>query len=277
MAITTVNQLEAAEERYQRLKFSKPNLSNAVSGQHHSTWLSGDLPAAGAIPGTTPVVPDNTTTGTFNFMQQTAPIKAYISELSFMCRNSFSTIEIHDRLLHMGGLVGNVTTTQNVLMDMNSFLSTNNLDARKGDSDYSDVQWWLEFYSQINVTNSLVTINVTYNDGSTGNLVVSVSTPRFSRLISLNSLIPAADSGKYIRGINTVQFSVSATVAGNFGFTATRYLAGNLLPVSNQSEKIGWTKTGLPEVPGKSCLFLVVVPTTTTTGSVYGDVKIVYG
>lgn len=279
MTITTVDQLiSAMGNNSSRVIIDKASIANAVAGQFFSLWRATGQPGQGAIPGAAATC-DNTLTGAIAFNQQTAPATSYFAILEAMCANAGTTLEIHDRLMQMGGLVGNVTTSQTVNLDLFANIATDNLDARKGASDYSDVQWWLEWYTDTGATASNATINVTYNDASTGDLtVVAVGgTVRASRMIPLNSLIPAAASGKFIRRINTGILSASTGTAGSFGFTATRYRGALYQPVANARFTADWAELGLPEIANESCLFGVQVAGTTSTGSVRATGKIIHG
>lgn len=279
MAITTLDQLiDAVGNTSSRLIIDKASLSNAAAGQFHSLWRATGQPGQGAIP-TTAATCDNTLLGALQFTQQTAPATSYLSILEGLCSNNSTTLEIHDRLMQMGGLVGNITTSQTVNLDLNANLASDNLDARKGDANFSDVQWWMEWYTDTGATASNATINVTYNDGTSGDLtVVAVGgTVRASRMIPLNGLIPAAAAGKYIRDINTVILSASTTTAGNFGFTCTRYRAALYQPVANARFTADWQGLGLPEIANESCLFPVQIAGTTTTGTVRATGKISHG
>jgi hypothetical protein len=186
-------------------------------------------------------------------------------------------VEIHDRVAHLGGLVLNVTTSQTVTgLD----LSTLGLAAdRRGDANYSDLQWWLEVYADGGGTASNATINVTYDDASTGNLSVLAvgGTIRIGNMFALTPLIPAAQQGKFIRGINSVILSASTGTPGNFGFTCTRPRTLLTLPLANKSEQGDWALLGLPEVPNNSCLQAVILPTTTSSGTLRGGGKIAHG
>lgn len=283
MAITTVNELEVAlDSRFTKITGNRSSLSNATAGAFFSTWRSTGQPGQGAIPTTTPTVPNHTAVGAFSFMQQTSPATSYLGELSVSCANANTTVEIHDRLVQHGGFVGNVTTAQTITgFDLSNVSLTvlNNLPARIGDTNYSDVQWWLEWYADTGATASNATINVNYNDGTTGNLTVIAvgGTVRTGRMLPLNNLIPAADSGKYIRGVNSLTLSASTGTAGNFGVTATRYRAAVYCEQLNKLYYQGWTRLGLPEIYNNSCLFPVVICGTTTTGIVNILGKIVRG
>jgi hypothetical protein len=261
-----------------RLIIDKASLSNAVAGQFQSLWRATGQPGQGAIP-TTSAICINTLLGAINFTQQTAPATSYLSILESLCSNNSTTLEIHDRLMHMGGLNATLTTSQTVNLDVHANIGSNNLANRIGDANYSDIQWWLEWYADTGATASNATINVTYGDGTSNNLtnVAVGGTLRATRMIPLNGLIPAADSGKYIRDINTVILSASTATAGNFGFTATRYRGAIYQPIANARFTSEWTGLGLPEIYNESCLFPVQIASTTSTGTVRATGKISHG
>lgn len=279
MTINNIDELvDAMANNSSRVVIDKASINNATNGGFMSLWRATGQPGQGAIP-TTAARCNNTLLGCLGFTQQTAPATSYLGVLEAMCSNAGTTLEVHDRLMHMGGLSGTSIVSQTVNLDLNAELASDNLDARKGDANFSDVQWWMEWYTDTGATASNATINVTYNDGTSGNLtLVAVGgTVRASRLIPLNGLIPAADAGKYIRDINTVILSASTATAGNFGFTATRYRAGIYQPIANARFKDDWAAVGLPEISNAASLMLIQVPGTTNTGVVRATGKIVHG
>lgn len=279
MTISTRDQLIGAMgNNSSRLVIDKASIASQTANSFASLWRATGQPGQGAIPGTAAVC-DNTLVGSLQFTQQTSPATSYLGILEAMCSNAGSTLEIHDRLMHMGGLSGTVATAQTVNVDISANLATANLDARKGDANYSDVQWWLEWYTATGGTAVTAAVNVTYNDGTSGNLtaVLLVATRPASHMIPLNSLIPAADSGKYIRDVNTVTLSATTGAAGSFGVTATRYRCANFLPIANARFTADWAGLGLPEISNSSCLFPIQLTTTTSTGSVRATGKIIHG
>lgn len=279
MTITTRDQLiNAMGNNSSRIIIDKASLSNAAVGQFESLWRATGQPGQGAIP-TAAAVCSNALLGALQFSQQTAPATSYLALLEGLCSNAGVTLEIHDRLMHMGGLVGNVATAQTANIDLSANLATSNLDVRKGGANYSDVQWWLEWYTDTGATVATATVNVTYNDGTSANLtgISLAATRRAALMIPLNGLIPAADVGKYIRDVNTVTLSVSTGTAGSFGVTATRYRCALYKPVSNARFTADWAGLGLPEIPNSSCLFPIQLASTTTTGIVRATGKIVHG
>lgn len=279
MTISTRDQLiNALGNNASRFVIDKASLSNAAAGQFHSLWRATGQPGQGAIPGAAAVC-DNTLTGAMGFSQQTAPATSYGGWANAACSNSAVTIEIHDRLMHMGGLSGTVATAQTANVDVDANLATSNLSARKGDANYSDIQWWLEWYTDTGSTAVTATVNVTYNDGTSANLtgISLAATRRASFMQPLNGFIPAADSGKYIRDVNTVTLSATTGTAGSFGVTATRPRMTLPMPVANKMEIFDWAALGLPEIFNSSCLFPIQLASTTTTGTVRGGGKITHG
>lgn len=279
MTISTRDQLiDALGNNSSRFIIDKASISNAAAGQFHSLWRATGQPGQGAIP-TTPAVCDNKLVGSMGFSQQTAPATSYGAWANAACSNSAVTIEIHDRLMHMGGLSGTSGAAQTVGLDLFANLATANLDARKGDANFSDVQWWLEWYTDTGSTAVTLTANVTYNDGSSGNLTGAAlaATRRASFMLPLNSLVPAAQAGLYIRDINTITLSASTGTLGNYGVTATRPRLTLPLNVTNKMEVFDWAQLGLPEIYNSSCLFPIELASTTTTGTVRGGGKIAHG
>jgi len=276
VAITTRDQLiDALANNSSRVVIDKSSLANAVAGQLFSLWRTTGQPAQGAIP-TTAAVPTSATLGAIGFANQTAPATSYLAWVGGLtCSISAQSFEVHDRIAHLGGLVLNITTSQTVTgLDLSTLAPSA---ARLGAADYSDVQWFLEVYADGGATASNATINVTYDDASTGNLnVVAVGgTLRVGRMIPLTPFIPTA--GRRIRGINSVILSASTTVAGNFGFTCTRQRTAMPCPLANFSNSFDWAALGLSNVPDNACLEFVCSTSTTSTGTLRGQAKIAHG
>lgn len=278
MTIDTINKLETGlDSRFIRLIGNRSSIASLNAGQFASTWRSTGHPAQGAIP-TTAAVVNKDTTGARGQINPTGAEDLYIGGLEVSCANAGTTVELHDRLAHSGGSSGTVTTAQTTSAIDLSTLTGSNLVERIGDSNYSDVLWWLEIYTDIGGTGVTATVNVTYNDGTTGNLTFPFgnNVRRAGHMFPLNNLIPAADSGKYIRGINSITHATTGS-AGNYGFTATRYRCGGYAPLANENYKYGWTNIGLPQIYDDSAIFAVVLTPTTSSGVINYFAKIIYG
>lgn len=271
MTIATRDQLiDAMGNNSSHLVIDKASLANAAAGQFFSLWTATGVPGAGSAPGAA-AVPTSATTGAMGFTNQTAPATSYLAWLAVQCGNSASNLEIHDRLAHMGGLSGTVTTSQGAL----SLVTNSPGAARLGDSNYSDVQWWLEIYTALGATGVNATVAVEYNDGTTGNLAAIAlgATPRAGRMYPLVSAV----AGKFIRAVTGVTLSATTGTAGNFGITATRSRTSVSMPLLNKTETFDWAQLGLPNIPNDSCLMMLMLCGTTSTGTVRGQGKIAHG
>lgn len=272
------NLVKALGNNSSRIVLDKVSIASQTANSFCSLWRATGQPGQGAIPSVAATC-NNTTVGTIGFNQQTSPITSYGAYLEIATGNAAMTMELHDRLANMGGLNGTLTTAQSVNLDLSTLLSTNNINVRKGDDNYSDVQWWLEWYTATGATAVTATIAVTYNDGTTGNLsALSLASSRpASHMIPINSLIPSAQSGKFIRGIVSVTLSATSGTAGNFGVTATRLRMTLSAPIANHKFIADWAQLGLPEIYNSSAIFPIVLTSTTSTGTVRGGGKIAHG
>lgn len=267
MAITTRDQLiDALGNNTSRLVIDKASIANAVAGRFYSLWRATGTPGQGAIP-TTAAICTKALTGAFGFANQTAPATSYLAWATLAAGNNVTSVEIHDRLAHMGGLSGIVATAQGALT-----LAGLAAD-RLGDANYSDVQWWLEWYADTGSTAVTMTVNVTYNDDTTGN--VSVSAVATSRASGMYPIVSAV-AGKFIKAVNSVTHATTGT-AGNYGITATRPRTGFSAPIANKIETFDWAQLGLPEIPNDACLMMIMLCSTTSTGTVRGQGKIAHG
>ena len=279
MTITSRDQLiDAMGNSSSRFILDKASIASQAAGNYVSMWRATGQPGQGAVP-TTAAVCTTALTGAMVFAQQTAPATSYGAYMEVVTSNSAMTVEIHDRIAHMGGLNGTLTTAQTVGIDLSTLLSTSNVGVRIGDANYSDVQWWLEWYTATGATAATATVAVTYGDGTSGNLTaISLAATRPAGfMVSLNALIPAASSGKYIRAVNTVTLSVTTGTAGSFGVTATRIRMASMCPVANLKTISNWADLGFPEIGNSACLFPVVLTSATSSGTLRGGGKIIHG
>ena len=276
--ITNRDQLiDALANNSSRIVIDKASIANAAAGQYHSLWRATGQPGQGAIP-TAAANCNQSTVGGMKFNQQTDPAKSYLAYLEAVSSVSASTMEVHDRLMHMGGLNGTLTTAQTVGIDFNG-ATADNMAERIGDANYSDIQWWLEWYTDTGATVTTATVAVTYSDGTTGNLtgVSLAATRRASFMQSLNGLSPAAAAGKFIRAVNTVTLSATTGAAGNFGVTATRLRGTLFMPIANAKFSADWASLPINTIPNSACPFIAVLASTTSTGTLRGGGKIAHG
>jgi hypothetical protein len=253
------------------LVINKAAIASQLAGGFSSLWRATGTPGQGAVPGAYAVC-TSALNGAFTFANPTAPARTYLARLFMLSANSGTDIQVHDRLAHMGGLNGTLTSAQTTNVDVD--VATSNMVARRGNSNFSDVQWWLEWYTATGATGVNATCAVTYDDGSTGNVVVALSgSVAASRMLPI---LPAV-AGRFIKSIQSVTLSATTGTAGSFGVTATRALGGLSLGLANAGTVGDWAYLGFPRVHDDACLFMIMVPGTTSTGALYGSGKLIQG
>ena len=279
MSITTVDQLAKAMRTSQPVLYSKASRGGSNSfNVGTSFWAQSGFPVAGGLPASTSTC-NHLTSGALPFVQQQSPRKTYVAAMtgSVNAANDHFTTELHDRLIVTGSITGDLDTLQSLGGDLDSFLATDNIDARKGNSNYSEVMWTYESTAIHGATPATATIEVTYNDGSIGNLnSFTANGLDAAYMLALASLIPDADQGKYIRGVNSIIYS--AVVGGSARIVASRYRASVTGEFFFQKARTNlWDNVALPEIHNSSCLYFRGVYNGTTTGDIRGTIHFVYG
>ena len=276
MAISTVDGVVSGlGSGYGKFIIDKASLANQVAGRMVSLWRASGVPAIPAAP-TTAVQLTNGATGCIPFTNQTLPARSYIGFTDYSNSVAGNALVFCDRLAEQGGLSFNVTTAQTTNLPIN--LSTLGVVSdRIGDANFSEINWYLEVYTDGGATASNATIGVIYNDNSSGNLnVVAVGgTLRAGQCIHLNPF--KINNGLYIKGITGVTLSAATGTVGNFGFTAVLELANCSNDVAQKRENFDWAKLGLPEIPAGACVFPMIYPVSTSSGVVKSNGKIIYG
>lgn len=283
MSITHTQQLYKSLKNSKSFLVSKTRPANS-SGPQTAHIYSGGIPTGVASATTTAVALSNATSGAIPFTNPVAPERAYLGELIVDTVGGTHTgsIELYDHLAHCGGINHTLTTAQAITgFDLQTLGSTSNISQRIGSADYSEVMWWYVTLTTAGTTATNITVNVTYNDGTTGNLTAfagTVGTNTTFRANKLNGLIPAADQGKFIRGVNSVSLSASTGGVGNAGILATRFIGSASTFQTVKSYTQNWTELGLPRIFNDSCLgtmhFALTGGNTTVSRA---KVKVIYG
>lgn len=270
MAITTINEIAEGLAQAQNLIISKASIANMLTGGFASLWRATGTPGQGSIPGAAAVC-NNSLTGALSFNNFGANT-GYLASVSMIPSNSSMSICIADRLVHMGGLSGTTTTSQAV--GCNAAVTSENLANRIGSANFSELQWWLEIYTDIGTTG--VTANVVYTDqdGNSANTQITIggASPA-NRAGRLFPIIPTITTD-YIRSIENIHHATTAT-AGSYGITVTKPLAWMPLDLGNAGKTFDWAQLGLPSVANNACLMMIAVCGTTSTGTLNGTVKLI--
>ena len=270
MAITSLDGLIAGlGNNSQSLVFNKATITNQVAGNFVSMWTATGWPIAGVAP-TTVVIPTAATTGAMGIANATSGESNYLARLFLISSVAGTDVQVHDRLSHAGGLSGTSTSAQTVTVNA----AAAGLVDRIGAADYSDVQFWLEWYTDTGASAVSATVAVTYDNGSTGNVFVSLTaTMRRARMLPILSASP----GRKIRQVTSVTLAATTGSVGDFGVTATRALCGLSLGAANTGQVGDWASLGLPKLADDACLQFIVITSTTSSGAIYGSGKVAAG
>lgn len=272
MTITTRDGIaNALGNAPRKMPINKASIANTGAGQYAALWRATGSPTQGAIPGAAAVC-DKALAGTFPFA--TVAAQQYLARACIATGNAATNLEFDDRLAHMGGLSGVTTTSQTVGVDVSG--SGSNLNNRRGAADFSEVQWWIEIYTDIGTT--AVTATITYtNAAGTSGQTTTVSLGGASPLNRASRRIPIfGNGGERIQSIQSIIHATTGT-AGSYGITATRLVAEVPTVVANKMELFDWAQTGLAKVVENACLEMAMLCSTTTTGTVMGSCTLVDG
>lgn len=230
-----------------------------IAGRPASLWQYEGQPSGGAVP-TTVEAPTNALAGAIPFTSPGGSRQSWLTQ-AWATGLVGGTLILVDRLLHVGGLSGTVTTAQTV----GGTLTRNTLGAGN--------LMWAEIYTIIGVTARTITASYTNQAGTAGRTSVAVPIGatgfrEHTRIIFLP--LQAGDSG--IRAVADVTLSASTGTVGNFGVTVGRPLA--YLGIGGPGAP-GWRDfvtglPGIPEVEAATCLSILWVPVTTVAPEITG-------
>lgn len=237
-----------------------------IAGRPASLWRYEGQPSAGVNP-TTAAIPDNTTAGG---LKQADPGGGRQKWLTGFTASSLTagTLVLYDRLLHIGGLSGTVTTAQNVQ-------TTTPTPALTRYTDGAGNIAWAEIYTIIGTT--ATTISMSYVDEADN--VQSGTATTFGgtafREVSRAIFLPLAAGDSGIKAVRTVTVLATTGTAGNFGVTIAHPLATVTIGAAGVT---GWRDfvtglPGIPEIKTDACLSLLWIPSNTTAPELFGAVS----
>ena len=275
MAITNRDQLlNALGNTAQTFTINKASIANATAGLPMSLWRATGTPGQGAIPGAAALC-TKALTGAFAFNNPSSG-NSYLARMALMAAVTGAEFQIHDRLAHRDGRDGTLTTSQTVNVDVPG--SGSNMANRRGASNYSEVQWWLEIYTDVGTTARTATITYTNAAGTSGRTTTVAIGSTTNSQNRAGRLLPIIGSGgAFIQSVQSVQRDLSTGAAGSFGVTATRMLTGSAIGLANVAVSSDWQALGFPRVHDDACLQFVCFPGSTTTGALYGTAKLAQG
>jgi len=275
MAIESLDGLVKGMGQGSMYTFQKGSMPTMVAGHKASLWRASGIPVQAAIPAASAIC-TNVLSGALPLQTKGAAEHSVLAKLDFQMASVGHTLLIEDRLMHMGGLLGNSTTAQTANVSLFANLANNNLAERIGRTDYSEVQWFLDWYTATGATVSTPTAQCTFHDGTTGNVNIDVlgATALPASVAAGRRYILNPTNGKFIRSVETVTLSASTGTAGSFGVTAVRPRASASCGIANRFDIVDWSMLGAPRIFDQSCLAFSQVCITTSTGALSGNALI---
>lgn len=270
MAILSDSDLVAAIASAGIVPIYKASVANMAAGYLAALWRAVGSPlwGQGAIPAAAATPTDATAGGILlpafgantGYVLRFAPVGATVN-----------TFLLYDRLAHMGGLVGNVATSQTVNLNVDTALA-----AGRCRSDRLDVDWFVEIYTDLGTTASNLTVTYTdVNDVGSKTVVITgfTGTSPLNRSGRCVQLVPS--DGVQIKSIQSAILSISSGTAGSFGLTARRRLCAVSQMVANiMGIGVDGLSLGLPTIAETACLEMLVQCSTTSTGLVMGEIVV---
>jgi hypothetical protein len=215
-----------------------------VAGRWTSLWrYNTNGGGAGATPGAVEA-PTKATVGAFPFRDASGGRTRKLAGFSAAGAQS-GTLLLYDRLLHIGGLSGTVTTAQTVggTLTRNTGGVGNEI--------------WVEIYGQIGTTGTTITASYTNQAGSSG-----ATTPAAAiggtGLREAERIIPLAlaDGDTGVRAVASTTLAATTGTAGSFGITIARPIAQIFVPAGGYGMAADLVSDfpSLPELENGSCL-----------------------
>ena len=246
--------------------FKTPRVAGAaatapIAGRMASMWQYEGYPAGGAVP-TDAEVCTRTTQGALPFTAPGGSREKFMVSAGVVPLTAGLYL-LYDRLLHIGGLSGTLTTAQTVQGTTPTPALTRNT------GGVGNIAW-AEIYTAIGTTGTTLTMNYVDQDGNSASSTTNIGATGFREATRVLRLpLAAGDTG--IRSVTSVQLTASTTTAGNFGITIARPLAW--IPVGAAGSG-GWRDytTGLPGIPAidsDACLALAYIPAAATAPEVW--------
>lgn len=237
----------------------------SVAGIPMSFWRATGIPGQPAIPGAA-AVPDYTTVGAITIGRNVDTLMALRSLACEANASESGLIVIADRLAHMGGLSGTVTTAQTV-----------NVSAPSTRGPNAGIFAAFEVYTQIGTTATTISASYTDQDENIGITSPSQAfggTGRREAGLFLPMSLASGDNGV----ISVASATVLATTgtAGSFGVTLYRpvlaipFIAGHGIPTP--SDPILCLGGFVPPIYAGSCLFAFAVSSGATGKIIAADV-----
>jgi hypothetical protein len=253
--------------------FKAPRIAGAaatapIAGRMASLWRYDGMPGGGAIP-TTRAIPTRTTQGAFPYTAAGGGREKFALTVG-LASSVAGVFTVYDRLFHIGGLSGAVTTAQTVQGSTPTPALTRNT------GGVGNVVF-VEIYTQIGNTAQTITMNYTNQAGTTGRISTAVAIGGSNnREATRVIMLPLQGSDTGVRAVESVTLSGSTAIAGEFGVIIARPFPLLAVATAGMAVIRDWT-TGLPMPPDVNdmCLSLLFFPASAAAPDIYGGFSFV--
>lgn len=279
MAINTLDELIAALPA-NPLPFQKASAIAEGAGLLHSLWMVPGNPGAAATPplftAGAGYVPNRLTTGALPLEAFAAAAQEYYLATLGAAGTTLGGLFLYDRLWHCSGFSGVATTAQAVTTP--GALPSGDVDnGGRCRADGKDVEMYLEFYGALGAT--AATITITYINQAGATKTTTYSHPTNPESVGQVVYVPLAAGDTGVTQVVSVLLSASTAIAGSFGITLAKKI-GPMFPLAGGGQPAaaqGPIELGMPNVGIDACLALMVLATSTNTGTIFGNVGIIAG
>lgn len=254
--------------------FTIANVSDSWAiGFMYSAWKYDGYPAGGSNPGAV-AVPTNATNGAMAIANPGGGRQKWLTGAAMVSNNPGAQpiIFVYDRLLHIGGLSGTVTTAQNVQSGSGVSLTRNTGGVGN--------QIWVEIYTAVGTTIRTITASYTNSSGTSGRTTTAQTFGGTAGTIGndANLIIPlplqAGDVG--VQSVETVTIGAGSTgTVGDFGVNIVKPVA--IFPQGSGGAYRNFVNgmPGLPAIPTDACLALAFLANSTTEAQMFGCLSFV--
>ncbi len=219
-----------------------------IVGFESSTWQLVGNPSHGAAP-TTWVNPTNATAG--GLFQTDPTNQKWLTAMdAAFCQTGRLTL--YDRLGHMGGMVANIATVQNVNGGSPGTVTRHYANALGNTDDGNEI--FLEIYTAIGATPQVATVTYTNSAGlagQTGTCTLGVTNGNTAQRI-VRVQLAAGDTG--VQSVTGVQLAGSTGTAGNFGVVIAHRLVELEISAAGGPERWSGADGGFKEILPGACL-----------------------
>lgn len=239
----------------------------AIVGQITSLWQYNGQPSDGPVPTSNAggENPTNTSTGSMRQTNPTGSAQKWLLGINSGCVGA-GTLFLHDRLWQQSGFSGTVTGNQTITSSLSRYTSG------------SGNQIWIEIYTQIGVTGTVISASYTNQDGTAGKItpakVIGATNNREAqRLIQL----PLASGDTGVRSVDVINMAVSTGTAGGYSLLIIHPITTvpiGLAGVGSVRDLI----SGLPgvmEILPNACLMLSWYANTVAVPQVFGSLHMI--